>query len=232
MLRILIIEDERPILNYIADLLEQVLDIAKNITKSQSLTDAKHLINEQEYDICFLDLNLHGENGFELLHEFMARSFHTVIVSAYAEKAIKAFEYGVLDFIEKPFDKERIAQTMNRYFNVTANNKTLKYLSYRHRDRYDILNTENVTYFKASASYCEAYVNDSFKLINKPIERLAQILSLNFFQNHRSYIVNLNFINSYYHEAAGVYKIKLKDGTILPLSRSRFQELKKLLSYK
>ncbi|WWW34360.1 response regulator [Stenotrophomonas rhizophila] len=59
------------------------------------------------YDGLLLDLNLGGEDGFELLRRAVAGRYHCVVVSAHRERALQAFEHGVLDFVPKPFSRER-----------------------------------------------------------------------------------------------------------------------------
>ena len=71
-------------------------------------------IKEQSIDLLFLDLNLNREDGYELLEEVAAESFHTIIVSAYKDRAIRAFEYGVLDFVAKPYTEERLSLAIQR----------------------------------------------------------------------------------------------------------------------
>ncbi len=67
-------------------------------------------------DVLFLDLNLNGKDGFDLLKTSVSGAFHVIIISAHTEQALKAFEYGVLDFVGKPFNKERLARALDRVF--------------------------------------------------------------------------------------------------------------------
>ena len=68
-------------------------------------------------DLLLLDLNLHGKSGFLALENAVAGSFQTIIVSAYADQAITAYEYGVLDFVNKPFSRARLEKALNRFLN-------------------------------------------------------------------------------------------------------------------
>ncbi len=100
-MRVLIVEDVTLIAERIADLAKQFLPDAK-IKISHTLEDAKLCIREESYDLLFLDLNLNGKDGFDLLHFAVAASFQTIIITANREQASLAFDYGVLDFISKP----------------------------------------------------------------------------------------------------------------------------------
>ena len=116
---IVIVEDEPVIAQRLQRQVKEILvDQQPNIKWFDNFDDAQSYLFEQPLDLLILDLNLHGVDGFELLKTVSAESFHTIIVSVYAEKAITAFEYGVVDFVAKPFNFERLQQALLR---VTGN---------------------------------------------------------------------------------------------------------------
>lgn len=90
-----------------------------------NLEDAQDSLVSQPVDVMFLDLNLHGKDGFLLLHEQLVQPFHTIVVSANTDRALEAFELGVLDFVGKPFTQERIDKALQRFAdaNVKVNAK-------------------------------------------------------------------------------------------------------------
>ena len=102
-MNIVIVEDEPVIAQRLARQIKAIdaLNSAK-LKHFDTFDDAQAYLEENLIDLLFLDLNLHGVSGFDLLKSVAAASFHTIIVSAYAEQAIKAFEYGVVDFVAKP----------------------------------------------------------------------------------------------------------------------------------
>ncbi|MBU1099515.1 MAG: LytTR family DNA-binding domain-containing protein [Bacteroidetes bacterium] len=227
-MNILIVEDEPPIARDIEFICREVLkDKLETVTLQGTLSSAKKIIMDHKFDLCLLDLNLNGENGFSLLEDITTESFHTVIVSAYTEKAIEAFEYGVFDFIAKPFDRPRFEKMFNRYFSQTGKNEaTTKYLSYRKKNETHIINIDEIHYFRAADTYVLAELkNGNSALLNKTMDRLEQILPDRFLRIHRSYIVDINSINSFGHDAGGKYKLYLKDNTELPLNRKVYKEL-------
>lgn len=178
-MKILIVEDEPPIARDIKHICSEILaNQSPSVSIRNTLADAKEIINKQDFDLCFLDLNLNGENGFTLLEDITAESFHTVIVSAYTDRAIEAFEYGVFDFISKPFDIERFTKTFKRYFSKTEKTQSeTKYLSYRKKDETRILNVEKVQFFKAADTYVIAELkNQTSILLSKTMDKLEQIL--------------------------------------------------------
>ena len=113
----LIVEDEPPIASSIKQSLDTILkgnDPEFYIT--HTLREAMTLAENKNFDLCFLDLNLSGESGFDLLNKFTS-SFYTIIISAYSEKAIEAYEYGVIDFVPKPFHLERLKKLLDVILN-------------------------------------------------------------------------------------------------------------------
>ncbi len=114
-MNVLIVEDELRIAKRIErmtrDIFGSTLQSLKHIN---TLHDALRHIENSELDLVLLDLNLNGDNGFDLLTKAVSGSFHTIIISAYKDQAITAFEHGVLDFVPKPFNQDRLVQAFNR----------------------------------------------------------------------------------------------------------------------
>ena len=227
-MKILIIEDEFPTAEYNEQLCREIL--GKRLTSVHmvhDLNEALAFIQTHDVDLCLLDLNLHGEDGYELLKTAIAQHFHTIIISAYPDQAIRAFQYGVLDFIVKPFGKARLEQALKR-FREHSSHRDLhtRYLSVRDQDRYKLVQIEDVLYMKSAGSYVELFLkNDKKELLHKSMNRLEQILPANFFRIHRSYIVNIGEIETFQHAGSGIYEVALKNKSVLPLSRTKYKML-------
>jgi two-component system response regulator LytT len=227
-MKILIIEDEYPIAEYTQQLCHEILeDQLTSVTMVHDLDEAIAYVEKQTVDLCLLDLNLHGESGYKLLQTVAAQSFHTVIISAYPDQALEAFQYGVLDFIVKPFGKNRLTEALDRVQDRTKTNTVgTKFLSVRAKDKYRLVETENIKYMKSVGPYVELHFKEGkMELLAKTMNRLEQILPTFFFRTHRSYFVNLKEIESFCHSGGGKYELTLKDQTVLPLSRSKYKSL-------
>jgi DNA-binding LytR/AlgR family response regulator len=232
-LRILIVEDEPPTARYIERCCRSVLvDKIQTLEIHHTLKDAADAVLKKPIDLCFLDLNLKGENGYELLRTAVAGSFHTIIISAHTEQAVEAFKYGVLDFIPKPFDEEDLRNSLYRYFNKVKNREIqTQYISTRNGNKNILIPVEDIIYFKAADVYVEAYLeNGETKLLNKTMDRLEQLLPSEFFRIHRSYITAIPHIHSYSKAKGGTCQVFLKNGVILPLSRRRYKDLHGLMT--
>jgi two-component system, LytTR family, response regulator len=227
-MKILIVEDEYPTAEYTQQLCQEILQGEPlSVTMVHDLAEALEHVKKNSVDLCLLDLNLHGENGYELLQTAAAQSFHTVIVSAYPDQALDAFQYGVLDFVVKPFGRDRLQEVLNR-FKERAKNKDVdtKYLSVRANEKYRLLKIENISHMKSVGAYVEIHSKEGkMELLLKTMNRLEQILPAYFVRTHRSYFVNLNEIESFCHAGGGKYELTLKDQTVLPLSRTKYKSL-------
>jgi len=227
-LRVLIVEDEYPTAEYTRQLCVEILgDRLAGITVVHDLAGALEHVDHIAVDLCLLDLNLHGENGYGLLQTAAAQSFHTVIVSAYPDQALEAFQYGVLDFIVKPYGRSRLLEVLNRVQERAKNDDVdTKYLSVKAKEGYRVVEIESITHMKSVGPYVELHFKEGkTELLLKTMNRLEQILPAYFFRTHRSYFVNLNVIDTFCHAGGGKYELSLKDGTVLPLSRSKYKVL-------
>ncbi|BDA77693.1 hypothetical protein LPTSP3_g06230 [Leptospira kobayashii] len=115
-MNILIVEDEPVHARYLKQLLEKVLgnDI-EAIFHETSLIQSGNYLKEGGIDLLFLDLNLFGENGFDLLKTVPTTNILTIVVSGNTDQALSAFEYGVIDFIAKPVLEDRLRLALERY---------------------------------------------------------------------------------------------------------------------
>jgi len=231
-MRIIIIEDEPPIARLIGECCQAILGRRlRQLDTFFTLKKAEAHLAQNRADICLLDLNLGGQDGFEILRQAVSQSFHTIIISAHAERALEAFEYGVLDFVPKPFTEERLRKALHRCLDSCREVPTAaRYLVIRKSGRNQILPVENVLYIKAARYLAEIYTTEGrMEFLDKPLHRLEKILPMSFFRIHRSVIISLTQLESYCHIGNGAYQVRLKDGTTLALGRHRVRLLRSLL---
>ncbi|MFH1197149.1 MAG: LytTR family DNA-binding domain-containing protein [bacterium] len=226
-MRILIVEDEPPIADYIEIKVRTILGSKiKEVFLIHTFDEAQKIIKNKKIDLCFLDLNLKGKDGYELLEQTSLYPFSTIIISAHPEQAIKAFEFGVIDFIPKPFDLNRLRTAIDRYFGSSNNRRETKYLVYRKNNRNLLLDISDVIYFKSDGYVVIARMKDnSNNLLEKSLKHLEKILPENFLRIHRSYILNLSLLEFYGNKGGGSYIVRLKNKEALPLSRSGLKSL-------
>ena len=227
-MKILIIEDEPPVAEYISDCTQSILrNLISSIEIKYSIESAEEYLQKNAIDLCLLDLNLNGENGFEILKQHLSKPFQTIIISAYTEFAITAYEYGVIDFVSKTFDLDRLRTAFDRYLGRSERPYETKFMMVRKKSKNFLLPLEQIVLFEADRYLIKIIKLDgTIEYIEKPLNQLEIILPSHFWRVHRSYILNSKFIESFYHERSNRYYVDLKDGKSIPVSRKVYKNLK------
>lgn len=228
-MHILIIEDETRIAKRIERMVNTYFTKSLSILKIlDNLQDAQNYIQKNTLDLVLLDLNLNGESGFELLKTAVSNAFHTIIISAHNDQAILAYEYGVLDFVSKPFNQERLDKAFQRLINVDKDaNVEAKYLAIKKRSGICLVNVKDVLFIKGAGTYTELHLHNGHKeLHDKSLEKLEQLLPNAFFRIHKSYLIKLSEIKEIIVKSGSKYQAELYNGDILPIGRTKYKELK------
>ncbi len=228
-MNILIVEDESRIAKRIERMTRDIFgNTLQSLKRINTLHEALRFIENSSLDLVLLDLNLNGDNGFDLLTTAVSESFHTIVISANKDQAITAFEYGVLDFVPKPFNRDRLEQAFNRTIAkaIAANNK-VKFLAIKKRGRIQLIPIEEVLYIKGAGAYTELFLaNGKKELHDKSLEKLEQLLSPTFERIHKSYLVKLSEVKEIIVKPGSKYMAELKNGTLIPIGRTKYKDLK------
>lgn len=231
MLDIVVVEDEALIAKRLIRFLSaELADHPARIRHFSSLDDAEDYLSSHSIDLLFLDLNLHGQDGFDLLRLQMAASYHTIVVSANTDRAMEAFEYGVLDFVGKPFSQERIAKALARALTSGEGNTNLftsKSLSVERQGRLELVALGDIDYIKAFGHYSELVLIDGCtRLHNKSLGHILDILPNDYQQVHRSYVVSVVRIKEIIIHQGSQYELLLPSGNLIPLGRTYYKSIK------
>ena len=231
-MRLLIVEDEpllaRRLERFCTEILAEKLE---SIRVANLFSEASARLDESPIDLMLLDLNLHGRDGMELLAASVAGSFHTIIVSANTEQALRAFEYGVIDFVPKPFSKERLAQALQRVTGRDARSATAaKFLAIRKHGKVELVAIDHVLYVEGAGAYAELVLDDGRReLHDKTLEKLHALLPPVFERIHKSYVVRWTLVKALHAAEGSHYEVELKNGVRLPVGRTRYKELREKL---
>jgi len=227
-MKILIIEDENRIAKRIFRMTRDFFGKQlKNLEHRDALTDGLEYLQQNEVDLLLLDLNLNGENGFEVLQKMSAASFHTIIISAYQDRAITAFEYGVLDFVPKPFNEERLARAFQRISTKTEVSTTTKYLAVQKRGSTQLIAVADLLYIQGAGIYTELHLKNGTKAIhNKSLDKLQQLLPDHFERIHKSYLLDMTQTKAFLAESGSKYSVILENEETLPIGRTRYKALR------
>ena len=228
-MRILIVEDEPLIAQRLERMCREILGPSlKGVLHAARPDDAADLLTANSIDLLLLDLNLGGANGTEVLQSSVAGSFHTVIVSAYAERAVEAYELGVLDFVPKPFRKERLALALERATGARARaDHATRYLAIRSMGRIALVLVDEVIYARGAGAYSELHLADGSSVLHdKSLEQLGAVLPPVFVRIHKSYLVRLSAVVALHASPGSRYAAELTNGLRLPIGRTRYPEIK------
>lgn len=227
-MRILIIEDEARIARRIERMTTDFFEGNATISIIDSLKKGIEFLEKEKINILLLDLNLNGRDGFEVLSTMTSRSFQTIVVSANTENALRAFELGVLDFVPKPFDRERLFLALNRAVTLKKeSNNSIRYLSVRKTGSIKLIDLDQMGYIQGAGIYSEIHLLDGTKeLHDKGLDALEKILPSGFERIHKSYIINIVQADRILVSSGSRYNLQLKNGEVLPIGRSRYKDFK------
>ncbi len=241
-MKVIIVDDEPLARSRIANLLKMDSDF--NIIKEcWNARQAIEVIERKRPDIIFLDIEMPEGNGFSVLGELDSEyNPAIIIVSAYNDYALKAFEFEVVDYIQKPFDEERFAMAINRTRKYIELQKTaelqfqIKKLLSRHESvNKDILTSfvvkdngrlryipvEDVYCIEAYGNYVKLHLEEGYKVYRATMREMEEKLDPDRFTRiHRSYIVNVKRIVNIQYMNNNEYLFTLKNKHQIISSRS------------
>lgn len=202
-------------------------------------------------DLIFLDIQMPEADGFQVIEHFGAEQMPVVIfVTAFDEFALRAFEACALDYLLKPFKKERLLRALERakgeiklkksggidqhlrqlLTEVAKESKYLKRIMVKVNEQTILLPTHEIDWIEAAGNYLEIHARGGTYLIRERMNTMKQRLNPETFARvHRSTIVNLDRIKTFYHLFHGDYLIVLNDNTELKMSRSFYEKFIQLL---
>jgi two-component system LytT family response regulator len=236
-IKVLIVDDEPLARKDLISILSEFNQI-QIIGEADSIDTAKEQIFNLTPDLIFLDIQMPGESGFDLL-EFITPKTEIIFVTAYDEYAFRAFEVNALDYLLKPVDGERIKQAIDRIYKSSQDrqesNEKLDYddcLFLKLNNSYDFLRINTILTISAADDYSEIYTNDgNKKLVFKKMEEWENRLPEHHFcRIHRSTIINISEIKKiepWYNQSYHVHINGIDEP--LTMSRRYFKKIKKIL---
>jgi len=245
-MKTLIIDDERLARNELRRLLDNFPKI-QVIGEAADANEALPMIEELEPDLLFLDIQMPGKNGFELLQSIEGKTPEVIFTTAYDEYAIKAFEFNALDYLLKPVELARLSDAINRIeeeqhiTDATGTNPTNGSLSkvLGENDQVFVKDGEKcwfvklgkVRLFESMGNYVRLYFDDQKPLVLKSLNALEDRLNPStFFRANRKHIINLQWIEKIEPWFSGGLLVTLRGGDKIEISRRQAIRFKDLLS--
>ncbi|MGI4721627.1 MAG: LytR/AlgR family response regulator transcription factor [Janthinobacterium lividum] len=242
-MRVLIVDDEHLARALLREYLEGHSDV-EIVGECANGFEAVKAIGELDPELVFLDIQMPKLDGFEVV-ELAGGKPHYVFATAYDGFALRAFEVHAIDYLLKPFSRERLAQALaharsRRPQPAQALAAVVQEAARRHghleriliKDgaRVHVVPTNTVDYIEAQDDYVQVTAGGKAWLKNGRLSELeAQLDPQVFIRIHRSTIVNVGAIARIEPASKDNYCAVLKDGTKLPISRSGYARVRELM---
>jgi len=235
-LRTVVVEDERLARRKLVMLLSTEPGV-ELVGECGTAEDAVNLLRAERPDLVFLEIQLPGMDGFEVLqHAGLENVGHVVVVTAHDRYALKAFDVAAIDYLLKPYDRTRLRQTLARVQGrgtsdlhgrllalaerLGAGSERLHRLVIREGERIRFLDVGSVDWFESADNYVKVRVGVAEHLVRTTLQRLEQRLDpARFIRIHRRLIVNLDRVREGHLGVRGDYEVVLQDGKVLPVGR-------------
>lgn len=232
MLRILIVEDEPLVRQRLLRLCSELGGARARFDAVADLDVAGDRLARNVYDGVLLDLNLGGEDGFDLLRHAVSGRPHCVVVSANRDRALEAFELGVLDFVPKPFSRERLGAALDRLFDAGQRGPgRARYLGIWRAQGTALVELAQVFWIRADGDYSQLHLpGGRSELHDKSLTALGAVLPPEFVRCHRSHIVNLRHVRSLHAGSGSRYWLVMTCGANVPVGRSYVAGLREALA--
>lgn len=256
-IRTLIVDDEPLARRNIRILLKDEPEV-EIVGEAASGREALALIRKYSPALVFLDIQMPEMDGFAVLENIEAEQLPVIVfVTAFDQYALKAFEFHALDYLLKPFDDARFEKALRQAklqieqrevkdlskrlvallegregqsFEVPARQEHVSRLLIKSSGRVSFLKTDEIDYVQAEDYYVKLHVGRKGHLLRETMNEMeAKLDPSKFLRIHRSTIVNIERILELQQHFNGDYIVLLQDGTELKLSRSRRDQLQKLL---
>jgi two-component system LytT family response regulator len=250
MIRALILDDEAASREALKGKLQLFAPEVEVIGESESVQDALSKVIEDQPDVIFLDINLSGENGFELLEKLQESSEgqeekpEVIFITAHDEFALRAIKFSALDYLLKPIDPEELVKAI-RKLEEQKNNSSVpmgvlienlrggsgmpKRIVVPTYDGMHILKVSDIIRCESSSNYTNFLLKDAKPILaSKTLKEYDIMLSpYNFERIHKSHLINMAYVKRYVPSDGG-YMI-MEDDSRIPVANRKKEQLLKMI---
>ncbi|MBL7927355.1 MAG: response regulator transcription factor [Bacteroidia bacterium] len=206
------------------------------IAEAHHFDEAKSAIETHKPDLIFLDINMPGKNGFELLEDV---KFTPIVIFATANDqfAIKAFELNALDYLLKPINENRLAQAINKVTDEWQMQLDLKVKPLESKvfikdgEQCYFVKLTDIFLIESIGNYAKIYFDKKAPLLHKSLNQLEERLpKTTFFRANRSQLINVNYIENISPYFKGGLQVTLKNGSQIEVSNRQAVKFKDMMS--
>ncbi|MTV36920.1 LytR/AlgR family response regulator transcription factor [Duganella radicis] len=239
-MRIIIVDDEMLARGVVREYLSEHADV-EVVAECGNGFEAVKAITELSPDLVFLDIQMPKLDGFEVA-ELAGSKTRYIFATAYDQYAIKAFEFHALDYLLKPFSQQRFDQALaharanlgaggeaveKMVREAAGRNKPLGRVLIRDGAKVHVINADKIEHVEAQDDYVQIRSEGKSYLKNQRMSELEEQLDAEqFLRIHRSYIVNIAFVDRIEQATKDSHVAVLKDGSRVPISRSGYQKIR------
>jgi two-component system LytT family response regulator len=226
MIRAIIIDDENSAINVLSMLLKKKCkDDVEVVATSNSPTEGKALIEQHKPDLVFLDIEMPGMTGIDLIRSLPNPNFHVVFVTAYDAYAVEAFELSAIDYLLKPIGADKVERVINkikenirkaqshmneqlkqleRILKINTNGNENR-IGVGMADKIVFVNIPDILYCEAQGNYTNVVLYDGKKIVaSKTLGDFEdQFADKNFFRIHHSFLINMNRVKEFQRYEGG-----------------------------
>ena len=243
--RTIIIDDERLAREELKSVLKDFMEI-NIINGAQNGDEGIEKIKKMKPDLIFLDVSMPGMTGFEMLKK-LEEIPHVIFVTAYDEFALKAFEVNALDYLLKPVDPERLAETIEKLrqrddseFESAHGSKSIRgdralslndHVFIKDGEKCFFIKLSEVRLLESDGNYVKVHFGSNRPLILRSLNSFEERLDpAYFFRANRKFMINLEWVEHIENWFNGGLQVELKTGEKIDISRRQAIRFKEMLS--
>ncbi len=236
----IVVDDSRLARNELKRLIKD-LDMIKIIGEASNAEEAREKIEAEKPDLIFLDIQMPGKSGFDLLQDLEYLP-EVIFTTAYDEYAIQAFEFNALDYLLKPIHKDRLAGAIGKLVDKQRANRINSKMDpnlmgendqvfVKDGERCWFVSLSKIRIFEVDGNYTKLHFEDEHPMIPRTLNYLESKLDPKvFFRANRQQIVNLKWVEKIEPWFSGSIRIYMKGGQEVDVSRRQTQRFKDLMS--
>ncbi len=248
MIRVLLVDDEPSAREGLIGKLKLFAPEVEVVGEASGVAEALSSIEENTPDLLFLDINLAGETGFELLEKLEGREEESrpevIFLTAHDEFALRAIKFSALDYLLKPIDPEEMVKALRKFEerkgaargglgvlmeNMRAGGDTPKRIVVPTYDGLHILKVSDIIRCESSSNYTYFHLKDAKPILaSRTLKEYDQMLSgFHFERIHKSHLINMNYVKRYVPSDGG-YMV-MEDGSRIPVANRKKEQLLKMI---
>lgn len=246
MMKAIIVDDEQHCIDRLQSLLQQHFPQRIHVAATcKTVAEAIGAIKKLQPQLLFLDVQIHGETGFDLLQQLTTINFAVIFTTAYEKYAVQAFKFSAVDYLLKPIVEEDLRAAIEKANAAIDQKQTsarldVLFSNMRQQENQQrricipvstgliFLQVGDIIRCESNVNYTTFYTKDKKKIVAaKTLKEFEEMLAeSNFYRVHNSHLVNLTYVSSYVKNGAGGTVI-LTDGTEVDVSTRRKEEFLK-----